>query len=127
MMTYAKDLYPARRMTMLGSIALAALLVAPLAPAAFNGLDTLGSAYARRGADDGPNDDRSKSGRDDNRHRGERGDDDHRGGRDDHGRDGEGNDDHGGRGHKSRDDDSGRGHKSRDDDSGRNHHGPNHS
>ena len=112
MMTYAKDLNSTRRMMMLGGIALATLLVAPLAPAAFNGLDTLGSAYARRGADDGPNDDRNKSGRDDS---------DHRGGRDDHGRDDKGRD------HKSGDDHGGRDHKSGDDDRGRNHHGPNHS
>ena len=100
-----------RRSLLLSGVALAGLAALPLVPASLESLATVGSAFARRGADDGPNDDGNHKGRDDRGHHGGGDDDDDD---DDDGDDHDVNDDRPG-------DDRGR-HKNKG-----GNHGPNHS
>lgn len=100
------DLPTTRRSLLLGGAALAGLVALPLVPATLNGgLATLGSAFARHGADDGPNDDGHHTGDDDSGHHGGDDDDDH-----------DLNDDNPGS-HRG-------GHRHKN--GGKDHHGPNH-
>ncbi|MGV3553453.1 hypothetical protein [Rhizobium sp.] len=89
------DINTTRRSLLFSGAALAGLFAVPLVPAGLgNGLTTFGSALARKGADDGPNDDGNHTGADDSGHHGKDGSDDHPGG-------------HGGR-HKNGDKDRGK-------------------
>lgn len=97
-----------RRSLLLSGVALTGLAVLPLVPASLGGLATVGSAFAKHGADDGPDDDGHHKGDDDSGHHG--GDDDDG---DDDGDDHDVNDDHPG------------GHRGRHKNKGGNH-GPNH-
>jgi hypothetical protein len=66
MTTKDTDISTTRRSLLFSGAALAGLFAAPLVPAAFGGrLETIGSALARDGADDGPDDDGNHSGGDD--------------------------------------------------------------
>lgn len=134
-MTDKSNLPTTRRFLLLSGAAIAGLAALPLVPAALNGeLATIGSAFARNGADDGPDDDGHHTGQDDSDHDGggdDNSDDDNDDGDDDSDDDGGGDDDdHGG--HDDEDDDvnddnpgdhRGRTHHK----NGRGkHHGPNH-
>jgi hypothetical protein len=73
-MTTDTALQPARRSFLVAGIVAAALLAVPMIPTGFGAsLTTLGSAHARHGADDGPNDNGHHTGVDDSGHHGGKG------------------------------------------------------
>jgi hypothetical protein len=128
-MTDKSNLPTTRRFLLLSGAALAGLAALPLVPAALDGgFATIGSAFARNGADDGPDDDGHHTGQDDSGHHGG-GDDDNDDGDDDSDDDGD-DDDHGDDDDQDDDvsDDNSGDHRGRTHHKhGRDkHHGPNH-
>jgi hypothetical protein len=68
------DIISARRILLASTFAAAVMIGGPLLPSAFDaGAPTLGAAFARHGADDGPNDDGHHVGNDDSGHHGGKG------------------------------------------------------
>ena len=105
-MTTLSTLFTPKSALTVVALAVAWMIASPLVPASLNGdLATLGSAYAKRGADDGPNHDvnddkghhgKGHHGRDDKGHHGGKHDkdDDHGKGHHDDDHDHDGKDDH---------------------------------